>query len=290
MEFLFFSSFLSNIFSLILAGPSLSNADFWFMPNNYSVGGTLVKAVYVEGAVCQVDTDSLSLAKGSPLLLGPFSPHLHLEKLQNPTVLPFFLLLINKGNLLFFVLADFLAAGCHYYDETIAAVKLLQPAVSIYESPGTTADIGYITSELYGYLATYQKSGLALTLINNGSAIQVLRAMNAEPSLTAFITAGQFFSCQELCCAFINPSLYEKQQQDVGNWLRYAQTPSFEAFVGLNITIYVSQLHWIGLRVLTTFLFLCRVCCCGTSFTKESASFAAVFAGTCSFQCILAFS
>ena len=94
---------------------------------------------------------------------------------------------------MFFVLADFLAAGCHYYDETIAAVKILEPAVSIYESPGTTADIGFFTSELYGYLATYSTSGLALTLINNGSAIQVVHAMNVEPGLTAFITAGQHF-------------------------------------------------------------------------------------------------
>ena len=59
----------SYFLSFLLAGPSLSNADFWFMPNNYSVSGILVKAVYVQNSVCQVDTESLTLAKGSPLLL-----------------------------------------------------------------------------------------------------------------------------------------------------------------------------------------------------------------------------
>jgi len=197
------------------SGQTYSNSDFWFMPNNYSVSAQLVRIKYVTGGPsCQVDVSAgqVALTKGKfTFIWSAFASFIAYvneitldwisgggvqKKGRNGerekgrgggggervvrgvrfTLVRFdFYVYDDIGQVAFFPVADFTAAGCRYYDQVIAAIGELQPAVSIFQSSLSGPDIGYITFESYGDLQNYAESGLALTLVNfpTGSALLV---------------------------------------------------------------------------------------------------------------------
>jgi len=140
--------------------------------------------------------------------------------------------------------------GCWQYDELLTAVKIMAPLVTIVTSNMKNPDIGAPIKEPYGNLVEVQASGLALTLMNIPSWMELEMILAENQQVVASITPCKFSSFVLLFFLFFF-SVYTTfffeiinlcflwVLQVVGNWVLYTQTPSFKAYLGVNMTILV---------------------------------------------------
>ena len=82
--------------------------------------------------------------------------------------------------------------GCWQYDELLPAVRTMAPLVTIVTSDMHSPDFGDLLKEPYGDLVGIQASGLALTLINIPSWMELEMILAENQQVVASITPCKF--------------------------------------------------------------------------------------------------
>ena len=78
--------------------------------------------------------------------------------------------------------------GCLFFEDLIPAIKMMNPLASLFAAVEKIEDFGSLTWEPFGFLPSYQHSGLSLTMINVPTWQRVEKILSSEANVTASMT------------------------------------------------------------------------------------------------------